>query len=266
MIDIRIDDWRGWAPGLETPAAWQAWAEAPHVVHDDGQLQPACAFLPAMQRRRLSRLARMTLETAWPLCGEHEQLPFVFASRHGETPRTLALLGDIADGQPLSPTRFGLSVHNAIAGQWSILRGQHGESTAIAGEADVFEHAVLEGALQLAAGAPAVLVVVAEELPPAAYAQWIDDVPFSYAVALRMGNVGQPDGDAAGNDASGRSRASGLGRASGSGWRLQQARNTTGGAPCAWPHALDFLRALLVRQSSLEHLWKARRWNWQQRT
>lgn len=247
MTALRIDAWRAWAPGLETPEAWQAWATAPHVVPDDGQQQPACAFLPPMQRRRLSRLARMTMETAWPLCGEDEQLPFVFASRHGETTRTLALLGDIADGQPLSPTQFGLSVHNAVAGQWSILRGQRGESTAIAGEADTFEHAVLEGALLLDTGAPAVLVVVAEEQPPAAYAPWIDDVPFSYAVALRLG------------------RQASAGAAPGmANWQLRHARAEGDRARCTWPHALDFLRATINRETSLEHAWKTRRWIWQQ--
>jgi hypothetical protein len=241
MIDLRIEAWNAWAPDLDTPAAWQAWARSPHVVPDDGQAQPACAFLPPMQRRRLGRLARMTLEAAWPLCGDDEQLPFVFASRHGETTRTLALLSDIVDGQPLSPTRFGLSVHNAIAGQWSILRGQRGESVALAGEADAFEHAVLEGALQLAAGACSALVVVAEERPPPAWAQWIADVPFSYAVALRLGGTGSSPTAAD--------------------WRLQPGRDA-GGTPCAWPHALDFLRALLVHEPTLEHPWKARRWTW----
>lgn len=241
MTALRIEGWRAWAPGLHDADAWLAWARAPRVVPDDAQAQPACEFLPAMQRRRLSRLARMTLDAAWPLCGEHEQLPFVFASRHGETPRTYALLGEVAGGQPLSPTQFGLSVHNAIAGQWSILRGQRGESTAIAGEADTFEHAMLEGAMQLAAGAPAALVVLAEERPPAAYDGWIGDVPFSYAVALRLGRAG----------------------ASGEDWRLRLSRRDGADAPSPWPHALDFLRALLVRQPTLEHTCKTRRWNWQ---
>ena len=245
MIAFRLEDWRAWAPGLESAGDWLAWAQSPRDVHDDAQAQPACDFLPAMQRRRLSRLARMTLATAWPLCGEGEQLPFVFGSRHGETPQTLALLSDLADGQPLSPTRFGLSVHNAIAGQWSILRGQRGESSAIAGEADTFEHAVLEGALQLAAGASSVLVVLAEELPPPAYAPWIADVPFSHALALRLGKHDARTGTPAHGD-----------------WQLQCGR-ADGDAPCTRPHALDFLRVLLMRETSLRHVWKARRWNWQ---
>ena len=120
-----------------------------------------------------------------------------------------------------------------------------GESVAIAGEADTFEHALLEGALQLVAGAPSVLLVVAEELPPPAYAQWIADVPFSYAVALRLGKTDTSTETPAGGD-----------------WQLRLGRGH-GDAPCAWPHALDFLRALLARETAFQHTWKARRWNWQ---
>lgn len=244
MIDLRIAAWRAWAPSLTDKAAWLAWAHEPWTPADQGE-QPDCAFLPPMQRRRLSRMARMAMETAWPLCGEDEQLPLVFASRHGETQRTYALLGDVADGQPLSPTSFGLSVHNAIAGQWSILRGQRGEASAIAGEADTFEHAMLEAAMLLDRGAPAALLVLAEERPPAAYDGWIADVPFSYAVALRVGASRAQD-TAPPNAA----------------WHLQLDRNTDD-APAAWPHALDFLRALHVPRAPLTHAWKRRRWTWQ---
>lgn len=245
MIDLRIEQWRAWAPGLEDEAAWHAWAASPSVP-EAGDSQPACDFLPAMQRRRLSRLARMTLDVAWPLCGEHEQLPFVFGSRHGETTRTFALLGDVAAGQPLSPTQFGLSVHNAIAGQWSILRGQRGESTAIAGEADTFEHAVLEAGMLLSQDTPSALVVVAEERPPSAYDTWIGDVPFSYALALRVGRADTGE------------RATGT-----SDWRLQLAAGEDRRETGAWPHALDFLRTLLHSPEPLEHPWKRRRWTWQ---
>ncbi|HUA79369.1 MAG TPA: beta-ketoacyl synthase chain length factor [Dyella sp.] len=242
---FRIEQWHAWAPGLETNEAWRAWSRQPVRV-EDGNAQPACDFLPAMQRRRLSRLARMTMHVAWPLCGENEQLPFVFASRHGETPRTFALLSDVAQEQPLSPTQFGLSVHNAIAGQWSILRGQHGESVAIAGEADTFEHAMMEAAALLSDGASSVLAVIAEELPPAAYQPWIDDVPFSYAVALRLGTI-QAHADAPTGDC----------------WELRLQAHPGPSPASTWPHALDFVRALCKGQNKLEHAWKRRQWIWQ---
>ncbi|WP_426287209.1 beta-ketoacyl synthase chain length factor [Luteibacter sp. E-22] len=238
MIDLHIDAWRAWAPGVDTTADWAAWAAAPHPIVDRGE-QPACDFVPAMQRRRLSRLARIVMHAAWPLCGDDEQLPFVFASRHGETTHTFAMLDEIGHEAPLSPTRFGLSVHNAIAGQWSILRGQRGESVAIAGEADTFEHAVVEAATLLAEGASAAIVVVAEELPAEAYDGWIDDVPFSYTLALRVSLAGV-----------------------GPRWRLSLGENT-GAAPAAGePHALRFIRAL-HHGAILDHPWKTRRWTWQ---
>lgn len=244
-MEFRIQQWHAWAPALDTDQAWQAWSREPVQVPDDNE-QPSCDFLPAMQRRRLSRLARMTMHVAWPLCGEHEQLPFVFASRHGETPRTFALLSDVAEGQPLSPTQFGLSVHNAIAGQWSILRGQRGESIAIAGEADTFEHAMVEATTLLGEGAPSVLVVIAEEHPPAAYEEWIEDVPFSYALALRVGGI----------DADNPAQA-------GERWRLRLESGRDDSAVTAWPHALDWVRAQHDRNDTLVHTWKTRRWIWQ---
>jgi Beta-ketoacyl synthase, N-terminal domain len=244
MIDLRIAEWRAWAPGLETNDAWQAWASEPWMPADQGE-QPDCAFLPPMQRRRLSRMARIALHVAWPLCSEDEQLPMVFASRHGETTRTYAILGEVADRQPLSPTQFGLAVHNAIAGQWSILRGQRGESTAIAGEADTFEHAMLEAVTLLDKGAPAVIVVLAEEQPPAAYAGWIDDVPFSYAVALRVG-ASRADGDTS----------------AATHWQLSLARSSAADGNFTWPFALDFLRALHATAGPLVHTWKTREWTW----
>jgi hypothetical protein len=244
-MDFRIEQWRAWAPGLDSAQAWNAWAQAPAMVPESND-QPECASLPPMQRRRLSRLARMTMEVASPLCGDDEQLPFVFASRHGETTRTYALLGDVADEQPLSPTQFGLSVHNAIAGQWSILRGQRGESVAIAGAADTFEHAMVESAALLSSGAPSVLAVIAEETPPSAYDGWITDVPFSYALALRLGAV----------DAAGASPDDAC-------WQLHLDRHDGHGTHGAWPHALDFLRAMQVGEGSLEHVCKTRRWTWQ---
>lgn len=243
MTNLRIADWRAWGPGLDSADTWQAWAESPWTPTEQDQ-QPDCSFLPAMQRRRLSRMARIAMHVAWPLCGDDEQLPLVFASRHGETTRTYAILGDVVDRLPLSPTQFGLSVHNAIAGQWSILRGQRGESTAVAGEADTFEHAMLEAAILIEQGAAAVIVVIAEERPPAAYAGWIDDVPFSYAVALRVG-ASQADAKPASH------------------WQLQLAGSTSAAAQPDWPFALDFVRALHMPAGPLVHTWKTRQWTWQ---
>lgn len=188
-----------------------------------------------MQRRRLSPLARAVFECAWPVADGRPAMPLVFASRHGETPRNFGLLQALAAGEPLSPTAFGLSVHNAIAGQWSIIRRETTESVALSAEDDGLEHAFVEACLLLADGHDDVLVVVAEEQPPPPYAPWIDDVPFSYAAAFRL-------------------RA-------GAGWRLETAADT-GAAPQLWPNALNLLRHLNLQTPSWRHANRARQWLW----
>ena len=241
VMHFRIEQWRAWAPGLESVDDWRNWCSAPaRLPVDQSAVEPSAAqpdvsFLPAMQRRRLSHLARMAFHVAWPLADAHgDPLPLVFVSRHGETPRTLAIINDLAKDEALSPTQFSLSVHNAVIGLWSIMRGDTSEMTALAGENDGLEQGVLEACTLLGEGAPAVLLVVAEELPPTLYAPYIDDVPFSHAVALLL----TPGDD----------------------WQLQL--SNAEGPAAEWPHVLNLLRALCGGQDLLQHHWKSRQWSW----
>ncbi|WP_017903729.1 beta-ketoacyl synthase chain length factor [Pseudomonas asplenii] len=238
MINFNIAQWRAWAPSLESVSDWQAWSHQP-TVPAASDAAPDVSFLPAMQRRRLSRLARMAFSVGWPLAEGYEALPLVFISRHGETPRTLEILSDLAADQPLSPTQFSLSVHNAIIGLWSIMRGETSEMTALAANGDGLEHGMLEAAALLAEGAPAVLLVITEEQPPEAYSRWIDDVPFPYAVGLLL----TPGDD----------------------WQLSLGRGEDQGTRAEWPHALNLVRTLLGSQGTCQHTWKTRAWTWQRR-
>ncbi|WP_374439635.1 beta-ketoacyl synthase chain length factor [Pseudomonas panipatensis] len=235
MIQLNIDQWSAWAPGLHTAADWQQWDR--ETLLPRALQQPDIAFLPAMQRRRLSPLARMAFAVAWPLAEGRASMPLIFVSRHGETPRSLDLLRELAADQPLSPTQFSLSVHNAVIGLWSILRQDSSEMSAIAGERDGLEHGVLEAAALLAEGAPEVLLIIAEESPPELYSPWIDDVPFSHAVALRL--------------------------APGDQWQLRLEDNGTSLANPRWPNALSLVRGLLDHSSVIQHPWKKRLWTWQ---
>lgn len=233
VMQFNIEQWRAWAPGLDSTPQWLDWCRNP-VRQLDEQQQPDVSFLAPMQRRRLSRLARMVFNVAWPLAESRPALPLIFASRHGETPRTLSLLTDLARGEPLSPTQFSLSVHNAIIGQWSILRGDTSEMTALAAAGDGLEHAVLEACLLLNEGAPAVLIVIAEDSPPATYSAFIDDVPFAYSFGLLL----TPGQD----------------------WTLQ---HLLGEGPISqWPHPLSLLTALCTDQQELTHYWSRRQWKW----
>lgn len=235
MITFNIAQWRAWAPGLSSADDWQHWSRSPAPIQVSDEA-PDVSFLPPMQRRRLGRMARMAFAVGWPLAERHQQLPMVFVSRHGETPRTFDILRELAANEPLSPTQFSLSVHNAVIGLWSIMRGETSEMTSLAATGDGLEHGVMEAAALLAEGAPAVLLVIAEEQPPPAYAQWIADVPFPYAVGLLL-----TPGDE---------------------WRLTLDAGTQSGEPGQWPHALNLLRALNNHDTTLEHSWNNRLWTW----
>ncbi|MGE8408371.1 MAG: beta-ketoacyl synthase chain length factor [Pseudomonas sp.] len=237
MINFNISQWRAWVPGIQTAGDWKQWTQGANIA-DGAEQAPDVSFLPAMQRRRLSRLARMAFAVGWPLADGLQQLPLVFVSRHGETPRTFDILGDLANGEPLSPTQFSLSVHNAVIGLWSILRGEQSEMSAIAAAADGFEQGVLEAAGLLHDGAPAVLLIIAEESPPEAYRPWIDDVPFAYAVGLLL----TPGDD----------------------WSLSLALPQSD-TSVSEPHALSWLRNLLNDQTVFHHSLKGRTWNWQRK-
>jgi len=236
VINFNIAQWRAWAPGLNTPDDWRQWACAPsaHAACDG---TPDVSFLPAMQRRRLGPLARMVFHVGWPLAEGHAAMPLVFMSRHGETPLTYNILRDLAADEPLSPTQFSLSVHNAVIGLWSILRKETSEMTALAAAGDGLEHGLIEAAALLSDGAEAVLLIISEEQPPAAYATYITDIPFSYAVGLVI---------TPGND-----------------WTLALTPATEPQQASPLPHALSLLRVLATEQSTCNHVWKRRAWNWQ---
>jgi len=186
MLTFSISQWQSWAAHLPDKAAWEQWAKSPFPPLGGPASAPRLDFLPPMQRRRLSDMARGVFACAWPLAEPQtgSPMPLVFASRHGETSRSFPLLQTLAADEPLSPTSFCLSVHNAIAAQWSILRGETVESVALSAEDDGLEHAFVEAGLLLAAEHKQVLVVIVEESPPKAYAPWISDVPFSYVAAF----------------------------------------------------------------------------------
>ena len=233
-----IKGWQAWAPGVSTPEGWRTWCAQPYVLAASAETADV-SFLPALQRRRLSPLARMAFHVGWPLAELMPAQPVVFCSRHGETPRNLQLLTNLAQQEDLSPTHFSLSVHNAVAGLWSIFRNDTSEMTSIAGVEDGLEHALVEAQLLLAAGSPSVLLIIAEDQQPSAYLPWIDDVPFAYALALQV--------------------------VPGQKWQLELSSQRTDSAieSKSWPHALQLLPLLMGTQQHLALRVANRQWNWQ---
>ena len=128
-------------------ACWFA-EEPPVPLAGDGFLElawgrPDVAFVEPLLRRRLSPLAK-----AFCHCAQRVAPPggcrVVFASRHGEAERTLAILQDLAVGEEVSPTQFSMSVHNAVPGLWSILKGDRSPACAVAAGAESFGWGLVE--------------------------------------------------------------------------------------------------------------------------
>jgi hypothetical protein len=143
-----------------------------------------------MLRRRAGFLGKMALEVAYECLGDRSNIPTVFCSRHGEVSRSVDLLSDLSQELPLSPTTFGLSVHNAAGGLFSIARGDRANNIALAAGHATIEHGVIEACGLLADGEPAVLLVAYDCPLPSLYTPFEDDHAMPYAWAWLMQSAG----------------------------------------------------------------------------
>jgi hypothetical protein len=173
---------------VETKDAWLAWARDEYAITMGKE--PLVKNMAPLLRRRAGFAAKMALEVAYQCLGNKTGVPLVFSSRHGEASRSADLLLELAAGAPLSPTSFGLSVHNAPAGLFSIARLDHANSTAIAAGKSSVESAVIEACGLLAEGESNVLLVVYDCPLPKVYSVFQDCVEQPYAWAWLMESAG----------------------------------------------------------------------------
>lgn len=179
-LSVVVKRWAAWTPGVQTREEWNQWVIHQQAVKEgeagteSGQdvetAKPDVKAIPAMIRRRLSPLGKMALSVAWPLVDAGQQIPSVFCSRHGELERSVTMLKALADEEPLSPTQFSLSVHNAIGGVFSIARKDPSAITALAlGDGD-FSQALVEAEMILEEGNhDEILCVIYDEPIPDIY-------------------------------------------------------------------------------------------------
>jgi hypothetical protein len=141
---------------------------------------------------------------------------------------------------PLSPTSFGLSVHNATGGLFSIARADHANATAVAAGKSSVEHGVIEACGLLAEGEPAVLLVACDCPLPTSYRAFQDCDEQPYAWAWLMQHPGDEIVSLTWSDtAEDRpSEAEGL------------------------PAGLEILRFYLRKDPTLERICDTRRWLW----
>ena len=195
-----------------------------------------------MQRRRVERLGRMALQVAyWCQQADQQGWPLVFASRHGDLSRTYAMLQELAEGQPLSPTQFGLSTHNAIAAQYTLARSMPANYLAVSAGIASPEAALTEASSLIADGAANVLVVMYDGHIPEPYSTFLDEphCEYAWAWAVTAASSQLPN------------------------FSLEcSALDAPSAAEPLLPHGLDVLRFMLSSDASLVLADAPRHWRW----
>ena len=241
MIAATVRRWSAWSPGLEDADAWSNWCTAPTELAAEGR--PDARFLPAMLRRRCGSLARIMLTAAFDCCEQAElaEVATVFASRHGNINESIDLLDRLAEHQPLSPTAFSHTVHNAQAGLFSIAAANRRASSSIAAQQDSFACGYLEALTLLERDPERPVLLVVGDVPLApTFAPLVDEPPGAYGLGLLLARDGE-------------------------GTPLAFGRPPETDEPrlARWPDAIEFLRWYLSGEPGLV-LGSARRpWRWQ---
>lgn len=180
-----IESSGAWSPIYQQITAWQQWPNRPLDEENSQLLAPKLPQVPAMQRRRYSKLTKMLLEVAFQ-CNAPANCRSIFASRHGELNRTVALLQDIIREQPISPIGFSQSVHNTASGIFSILTQNRAPSTSIAAGETTLEQAFLEAYAQLCEENSALLLVFGDEPVADIYQEFTNEPELPIALALQL--------------------------------------------------------------------------------
>jgi Beta-ketoacyl synthase, N-terminal domain len=170
MFDFILCQWSAWAPGLD--------GGDERLMNPDNTAVPEC--VPKMLQRRLTPLAKAVFNVAGQCVGGGKTLPVVFSSAHGEICKSLDMLKTIQSGHELSPTAFSLSVHNAIAGLFSIAYSNSQEITVIAPGQEGIAPAFIEALGMLYEGADEVLIILYDE----PIADFYPIVPFNLNVSF----------------------------------------------------------------------------------
>ncbi|CZE49340.1 beta-ketoacyl synthase chain length factor [Campylobacter geochelonis] len=117
---------------------------------------PELNHIAPLARRRLSKCAKFSAHLLKEI--DTNSVASVFSSRDGEINRCFSLLDDVAKNEPISPTSFSLSVHNATLAQIAIFSSNNSEISAISSNLSL-ENGLLNGYLKLEDGFEKVAVI-----------------------------------------------------------------------------------------------------------
>lgn len=148
----------------------QSWSVWPPISINDEEVfllqKKLLTSVPKMLKRRVSPLAKTVFCAALSCEKELGTLPIVFSSTHGELAKSLKMMQTIEAGEEISPTLFSLSVHNAIAGLFSIAFKNKTQATVLAAGEEGMATAFIEAAGLFQENENEVLVIFYDEPLP----------------------------------------------------------------------------------------------------
>ena len=172
-----------WPTTLAMLRGERPWVAEPTVL-------PAPAMLPAAERRRASRVVKLTLaagmEAVAAAGADASTLATVFAASGADGYNCHALCEQLAtDDRQISPTRFTNSVHNAAAGYWGIATRSMAPCQVLCAYDASFGAGLLDALAQVAADRQTTLLIAYDsEYPAPMHAK--RDTPDCGAVALLL--------------------------------------------------------------------------------
>jgi len=179
------------APGLPS------WSIAREVLRGERGFEtastvlPVPSLLPAAERRRASRLIKLSLglglEAVAHAGADASTLATVFTASGADGHNCHALCEQLAsDDRQISPTRFHNSVHNAAAGYWGIATGSMAPCQVISAFDASFGAGLLDALAQVVCEDRSVLLIAYDsEYPEPLHAQ--RSIPDCGGVALLLG-------------------------------------------------------------------------------
>lgn len=176
---------------------WRSGAASTGEPWPDGEVLPCkegsadVGFLSMMQSRRLSPLARAACAVAWHCRQQCGDMSSVFFSNHGESQYYFEMLQGMAESEEVSPSRFSLCVHNAIAGLSSFHSESHMPYVSLAGGTEGIFTAFLEAAGMLLE-TPKVLVVCYEQALPEVYSPYCSISESTWALGMVLSSADGP--------------------------------------------------------------------------
>jgi len=172
---------------------WSVWPERKVTGDGEGISQnDILAAVPKMLKRRFSPLAKIVYSAASLCLDDNKLIPTVFSSSHGELAKSFHMMEMIEAGEDISPTAFSLSVHNAIAGLFSMAYKNRLQTAVVAPGEEGVAPAFIEALGLLQEGAEEVLIVFYDEPVVEFYPikPYLLSSDYSCAVALRIARQG----------------------------------------------------------------------------